>query len=166
MTWSNRMKFRLRESRLSCLSNVSYVVDLTGHKAKGSFIEFFKFAGTSLTTVMPQLWTVIKMWCNESTISTCPQVKKQYFLQTIENSNLLTLQQILQICPSNFSLLSRVAPRSSNSSWIGIMVPSEVNTGFLLTLPKVIAWYFEWFLFIWLNSYHSSIFFRSALMAC
>ena len=78
----------------------------------------------------------------------------------------LTLRQILRICPSNLSLLSIVTPRSSISSWIGITVPSQVNTGFLSTLPKVIAWYFEWFLFIWLNSYHSSTFFRSAFMAC
>ena len=30
------------------------------------------------------------MQCNESTIYVCPQLKRQYFLQTIENSNLLT----------------------------------------------------------------------------
>ena len=40
--------------------------------------------------VMPQLWGVIEMRCNESTVYIYPQFKRQYFLQTIENSNLLT----------------------------------------------------------------------------
>ena len=59
------------DSKFSCLSNVSYVVDLsrvTKRRAR----------------------SVIKMQCNESTIYVCPQFKRQYFLQTIENSNLLT----------------------------------------------------------------------------
>lgn len=42
----------------------------------------------------------------------------------------------------------------------------QVNTGFLSELPNVIAWYFEWFFFIWSKSYHSSTFRWSALMAC
>ena len=50
----------------------------------------FKLAGTSFTTVMPWLWAVIEMWCNESTLYIYPQFKRQHFLQTIENSNLLT----------------------------------------------------------------------------
>ena len=61
-----------------------------GHKVKDSFIDFFKLAGTSFTTVMPWLWAVIEMRCNESTLYIYPQFKRQYFLQTIENSNLLT----------------------------------------------------------------------------
>ena len=34
--------------------------------------------------------SVIKMQCNENSIYVCPQFKRQHFLQTIENSNLLT----------------------------------------------------------------------------
>ena len=45
---------------------------------------------TSFTMVMPRLWVVIEMRCNESTVYIYPQFKRQYFLQTIENSNLLT----------------------------------------------------------------------------
>ena len=59
------------DSKFSCLSNVSYVVDLsrvTKRRAR----------------------SVIKMQCNENTIYVCPQFKRQHFLQTIENSNLLT----------------------------------------------------------------------------
>ena len=74
----------------------------------------------------------------------------------------LTLREILRICPSNLSLLSIVTPRSSISSWLGITVPSQVNTGFLWTLPKVTAWYFEWFLsFDWI---HRLNFFQRSLI--
>ena len=116
---------------------------------------------------MPRLWAVIKMRCNESTIYIYPQFKRQYFLQTIENSNLLTnfTTDFTNLSLKLKLIIDRDA-RSSISSWIGITVPSQDNTGFLSTLPKVIAWYFEWFLLIWLNSYHSSTFFRSAFMAC
>ena len=79
----------------------------------------------------------------------------------IENSNLLTnvtkdftnlslkLKLIINSDANEFHfVLSR-----DNSSFTG-------QHRFLSTLPKVIAWYFEWFLFIWLNSYHSSTFSR------
>ena len=124
-----------------------------GHKAKGSFIDFFKFGATSFTTVMPRLWAVIEMQCNESTIYIYPQFKRQYFLQTIENSNLLTnFTTDFTNLSLKLDLLSRVTLRSSISSWIGITVPSQVNTGFLSTLPKVVAWNFEWFLFMdWIH---------------
>ena len=39
---------------------------------------------------MPQLWAVIEMQCNENTTYIYPQFKRQFFVQTIENSNLLT----------------------------------------------------------------------------
>ena len=106
-------------------------------------------------TTLSSNWNAVQ-WKRD--IHIYPQFKRQYFLQTTENSNLLTnfTTDFTNLSLKLVSLLSRVMPRSSISSWIGITVPSQVNTGFLSTLPKVIAWYFEWFLFIWLNSYHSS----------
>ena len=70
----------------------------------------------------------------------------------------LTLREILQIFRSNLSLLSIGTPRSSISSWLGITVPSQVNTGFLSTLPKVIAWYSFFFSFFFSFQSNSSVF--------
>ena len=61
-----------------------------GSQSEGLVHWFFQVCGNSFTTVMPRLWAVIEMQCNESTIYIYPQFKRQYFLQTIENSNLLT----------------------------------------------------------------------------
>ena len=61
-----------------------------GSQSEGLVHWFFQVCGNSFTTVMPRLWAVIEMQCNESTICIYPWFKRQYFLQTIENSNLLT----------------------------------------------------------------------------
>ena len=144
------------DMRFSCLSNVSYVVDLS-RVTKSLLIDFFRFAGTSFATVIPRLWTVIKMRCNESTIYiSALNSKGNIFFRRLRTATCwLALRQILRIWPSNLSLLSGVTPRSSSSFWTRITVPSQVNTGFLSTPPKVIAWYFEWFLlFDWIHTTH------------
>ena len=99
-------------------------------------------------TTLSSNWNAVQ-WKRD--IHIYPQFKRQYFLQTIENSNLLTnfMTDFTNLSLKLISLLSRVMPRSSISSWIGITVPSQVNTGFLSTLPKVI-----YCLIFWMISFH------------
>ena len=78
------------DCRFSCFSNVSYVVDLSRVTKRRARSLIFSSLAQPLLPWMPRLWAVIKMRCNESTIYIYPQFKRQYFLQTIENSNLLT----------------------------------------------------------------------------
>ena len=136
------------DSKFSCFSNVSFVVDLSRvTKWRARSLIFSSLA----QPLSPQ-------WCHDSGQQLkCGAMKARYISILNSKGNIffkrlrtatcwLTVRQILRIYPSNLSLLSIVTPKSSISSSIGITVPSQVNTGFLSTLSKVIAWYFEWFL--------------------
>ena len=63
---------------------------LTCHGSQSEGLVHWLFQVCRNLFVMPRLWAVIEMRCNESTICIYPWFKRQYFLQTIENSNLLT----------------------------------------------------------------------------
>ena len=118
-------------------------------QSEGLVHWFFQFCRNlfyhSDATTLNSNWNAVQ-WKHDIYLSSIQQAI--FFFKRLRTATCwLTLRQILRICPSNLSLLSRVTLRSSISSWIGITVTSQVNTGFLSTLPNVIAWYFEWFFF-------------------
>ena len=130
-----------RDSRFRCFSNLSYVFDLSRVTKRRARSLIFSSLPEPLS---PQ-------WCHDSEQKLkCGAMKARYisildsvnskgdiFFRRLRTATCwLTLRQILWMCPSNLSLLSRVTPSSSISSWIGMTVPSQVNTWFLSTLPK------------------------------